>query len=74
MGGPRRGLAANLEQRDDLHAGRVPRVPQDGLTVRDLLDRFLTAKKHLLDSGETAARTFSDYHGTCQRIKEAFGV
>src|ERR687884_1308289 len=38
-----------LEQRDDLHAGRTPRVTGDGLTVADLCNRFLTAKlrKHV---------------------------
>ena len=36
------------EQRDDLHAGRTPRVAADGLTVHDLLNRFLAAKERLL--------------------------
>jgi Ni,Fe-hydrogenase III small subunit len=39
-----------LEQRDDLQAGRTPRVPGDGLTDRDLCNRFLTQKKSLVDS------------------------
>jgi integrase len=67
-------LRKYLDQRDDLHAGRTPRVAGDGLTVRDLLNRFLTTKQHLLDSGEITARTFSDYHGTCKRIGDAFGL
>ena len=29
----------------DLHAGRSPRVTADGTTVRDLVNRFLTAKQ-----------------------------
>jgi hypothetical protein len=29
---------------DDLHAGRTPRVKEDGLTVTDLCNHFLTAK------------------------------
>ena len=32
-------------QRDDLHAGRTPRVTGDGLTVKDLLNRFLTGRR-----------------------------
>src|SRR5262249_54561503 len=32
-------------QADDLHAGRTPRVKTDGFTVRDLCNRFLTAKQ-----------------------------
>jgi integrase len=42
--------------------------------LRDLLNRFLTAKKHLVDSGELAARTWGDYKGTCDRISAAFGL
>ena len=35
-------LRKYLEQRDDLQAGRTPRVQGEGLTVRDLCNRFLT--------------------------------
>src|SRR3954468_15326693 len=49
------------DQKDDLYAGRKPRVSAAGVTVRDLLNRFLTAKKQLLDSGELAPRTWADY-------------
>jgi hypothetical protein len=52
------------EQRDDLHAGRTPRVQSDGLTVRDLVNRFLTVKKQLLDAREIMPRTFQDYHAS----------
>jgi integrase len=62
------------DQRDDLHAGRTPRVQGDGLTVRDLLNRFLTAKKQLVDSGELAARTFADYKVTCDHVSGIFGL
>src|SRR5437660_439055 len=61
------------EQRDDLHAGRTPRVAADGLTVHDLLNRFLAAKEMQRDAGEIAPRTWADYYGTCVRIREAFG-
>lgn len=40
-----------LEQRDDLLAGRTPRVAGDGLAIRDLCNRFLTAKQGKLESG-----------------------
>src|SRR6516165_11841724 len=45
-------LACYQEQRDDLHAGRTPRLAADGLSVAELANRFLTGKRHLLDSGE----------------------
>jgi hypothetical protein len=59
-------VAKYLEQRDDLHAGRTPRVQGDGLTVRDLLNRFLTVKKDLMDAGEITPRTFAEYKATCE--------
>ena len=31
-----------LDQKDDLLAGRTPRASGDGLTIRDLCNRFLT--------------------------------
>ena len=39
-----------LAQRDDLQAGRAPRSFSDGFNVRDLVNRFLTAKQHLVDT------------------------
>jgi len=62
-----------LDQKDDLLAGRTPRVHHDGLTVRDLCNAFLTAKQQLVDSRELSPRTFSDYFATCERLCSAFG-
>jgi integrase len=70
---PDGALKKYLEQRDDLHAGRTPRVQGEGLTVRDLVNRFLTGKRHLLDTREITRRTFQDYYATCARLVEAFG-
>ena len=62
-----------LDQRDDLLAGRTPRVAGVGLTVRDLANRFLMRQKSKVDSGELAVGTFANYHETCSRLVEAFG-
>jgi len=62
-----------LEQKDDLLAGRVPRPKVEGVTIRDLCNRFLAAKEDLLNAGELAPRSFAELHGTCKRIGEAFG-
>jgi len=62
-----------LREKDDLLAGRDPRVQEEGLTVRGLCNRFLTAKKHLLDTGELSPRTFHDYHAVCALLVRAFG-
>jgi integrase len=71
---PEGALKKYLDQRDDLHAGRAPRASGEGLTVRDLVNRFLTTKRHLVDTCEITQRTFADYHATCGRIVEAFGL
>ncbi len=74
---PENGWKAALDlyqrQRDDLHAGRKPRdTNDDGLTVRDLCNRFLTSKQHQLDTGEITNRTFLDYKAVTDRIVKVF--
>jgi len=70
---PDRALTKWLEQKDALLAGRTPRAHHDGLTVRDLCNRFLTAKKTLLDTGELSPRTWSDYYTTCEGLVDHLG-
>jgi integrase len=70
---PNAALQKWLDQKDDLIAGRTPRRG-GGLTVRDLANHFLTAKRHLLDTGELSQRSFADYHGTCERVIKQFGL
>jgi integrase len=66
-------LSLWLDTKDDLLAGRTPRISGDGLTVRDLANRFLSAKQQQRDTGEIANGTFLDYHRTCERIVNVFG-
>jgi hypothetical protein len=47
-------LDKDLEEQDDPRAGRTPRGQPGGVTVRDLVNQFLTAKQQLVDSGEVA--------------------
>ena len=63
-----------LDQKDDLLAGRTPRIHREGLTLRDLANRFMTAKKHLLETSEITPRTFSELHATCKRLGDSFGM
>ena len=65
---PDTALEAYLDQKDDLHAGRKPRARRDGLTLKDLCNRFLTAKQRKVDSGELSPRTFQDYYRTCESL------
>lgn len=72
---PKGNAALNLwlEQKDELLAGRTPRNNQDGLTLRELCNRFLTAKEAQRDAGDITPMTFSDYHSTAKILLEAFG-
>jgi integrase len=60
------------DQRDDLHAGRTPRVRGEGLTINELVDRFLAWKKQLVDGGELQAETWQDYSRACIQVADAF--
>lgn len=60
-------------QADDLHAGRTPRPKTAGLTVADLCNHFLTAKKNKLDAGELTPRLFAEYRATTDLVVAAFG-
>ncbi len=70
---PDAALQMYLEQKDDLHAGRTPRPSCNGLTVRELCNRFLTGKRLLIDSDEIGPRMFARYHRVCAKIIAAFG-
>ena len=69
-----KALALWLEQKDDLLAGRVPRIKREGLTIKFLLNHFLTAKQARVDSGEILSQTWDEYHATCKLIEQAFGL
>jgi integrase len=69
-----KALAKWLDEKDDLLAGRAPRLKADGLTIRELCDRFMVSRRRKLDSGELAAVSFGDYFQTCRRIIDFFGA
>ncbi|MCI0643206.1 MAG: site-specific integrase [Gemmataceae bacterium] len=66
-------LEAYKVRADDLHTGRTPRAKEGELTVKELGDRFLTAKNHKLASGELGVRMFEEYRETCQLVADTFG-
>jgi integrase len=70
---PDAALQKYLDQKDDLYAGRTPRASGEGLTLRDLCNRFLTTKKHALDAGELSMASWGDYYRCCERLLAAFG-
>ncbi len=74
---PMASLNRYLDQRDDLHAGRIPRLtPADtsGVILRDLCNHFLTAKDQLLQSGELQRVTFTNYKAVCELLVKHLGA
>jgi len=74
---PQAALELWLQQKDDLLAGRSPRVSRTsrgGLTVRELVNKFMNAKRRQVAAGDLTTRSWQDYHGTCARLVKAFGV
>lgn len=53
--GAKEAEAAYNRVREDLHAGRTPRTSADGLTMKDLCNRFLTAKLRKIEAGGDGA-------------------
>jgi hypothetical protein len=66
-------LAKYLEQKDALHAGRVPRPDAGAVTVRDVANAFLNHKRSLLDAGELSPRTWGEYKEVCDLLVEKLG-
>lgn len=57
---PQAALERYVKQKDNLLAG-LPPTSGDDLTIRELVNRFLTSKKRLVESGELAPITWDDY-------------
>jgi integrase len=62
-----------LQQRDDLLSSRTPRSAGDGLSIRDLANRFLTVKQHQVQTKEITQRHFNALFTVCQLIIDHFG-
>ncbi len=62
-----------LAQKDALLAGRTIRVqPAGGLTVGDLVNHYLNAKKARVQSGELLQQTWDEYYKSCALITRVF--
>ena len=66
--------AEYLRVREYLQAGRLPpATTETGIRLKDLSNRFLNAKRAMVDTQELSIRTFHDYHAGCAEILEHFG-
>ena len=63
-----------LEVADHLHAGREPRQNNGGLTLLNLCNSFIKAKRAKMDGGNLSPRTFIDYDRCCKRLLDEFGL
>src|SRR5262249_10252798 len=70
---PDGALAKYLDQKDALHAGRLPRADQESLMVKELVNAFLNAKQALVDAGELTSRSWADYKEVCDLLITGFG-
>ncbi|MFW6170077.1 MAG: hypothetical protein ACODAD_06280, partial [Planctomycetota bacterium] len=61
--------------RDALYAGQKPKPkPEDRLSIKQLVNRFLFAKEQDMRSGELTARSWRDYDKTCGRVVRVLGL
>lgn len=65
--------AKYLAERADLHAGRKPREVSAGVTIKDLANAFLNAKKALVESDELTDRSWRDYKATADVVVAHLG-
>jgi integrase len=72
---PEGALKKYEAEKDDLHAGRTPRLDTspDALTVKDVCNVFLAAKEDKLDAGELSPRTFAKYKEVTDLLVSEFG-
>lgn len=70
---PDAALEKYLDEKDDLRAGRKPRSRRNGITLRELVNEFLTTKKQMVDSDELRPKTFYGYHQHCEHLIKFWG-
>ncbi len=68
-----RALGKWLDEKDYLLSGRIPRPDTRGLTLRELANRFLTAKQQQVDSGDLEELTWEDLRDACKLLIDYFG-
>jgi integrase len=70
---PDGALKKYLAEKDALHAGRKPRNDPASLTVKDVCNALLKAKKDAVDAGELSPRTWDGYKTACAFLLEQAG-
>jgi integrase len=60
------------EQRDDLYAGRSRRKKSDSISIADLCNQFLDAKREREKTGELTLKSWQEYRDICANILKVF--
>jgi len=68
-----KALSLWLAQKDDLIAGRTPHAPGDGLTLKNAANRYLEARRHLVDTREITFRHWDECRKSLQIMADTFG-
>jgi len=71
-GEPDAALDEYLRTRDDLQVGRTPRTTV-GITLRDLVNQYLTMADCRRENGELSALSFRDYKWTAEQMLKHLG-
>jgi len=58
---------------DDILAGRTPIAATSSLTVRELVNEFLTARRRHVESGELTGHAWGEYYATGAQIIDVLG-
>jgi integrase len=70
---PQAALEKWLKEKDELLAGRQPRSSTGEVTLADLANQFLTAKRALVENKELSQRTLADAFRVCKNMIEFWG-
>jgi len=70
---PDAALSKYNAEKIDRHAGRTPRPEPDALTLKDLANAFLNAKRELVHTGELSPRTWDGYKSACDFLVKHLG-
>lgn len=62
-----------LKVRDFLQAGQAPPPEVDGVTLDELVNRFITAKRLLAEAGDISRRQLEDYRRDGKRLLDCLG-
>jgi integrase len=65
---PDGALTRYNEQKEALHAGRKPRPDPEAVTVKEVANAFLRAKKSLMKCGELSPHTFANYRRAAEAL------